>query len=114
MTFVDSGWDIKGLQKRLVMSAAFRQGSAISDELLARDPRNVLLARFSRVRMPAEMVRDQALAASGLLVKEIGGKSVYPYQAPSIWDGLALHVSGRRPGAGRKPSSPHLLHVHQA
>ena len=104
VTFIDSGWDVKALQKRLVMSAAFRQDSAISDGLLARDPRNTLLARFSRVRMPAEMVRDQALAASGLLVKEVGGQSVYPYQAPSIWDGLAQYTY---PAADQVPAASH-------
>ncbi len=92
VTFVESGWDVKALHKRLVMSATFRQDSFVSDDLLKRDPRNILLARFSRVRMPAEMVRDQALAASGLLVRQIGGQSAYPYQAESIWDGLAQYT----------------------
>ena len=62
--------------------------SNVSDSLLKTDPRNVLLARYTRVRMPAEMVRDNALASSGLLVKNVGGKSAYPYQPNSIWDGL--------------------------
>ena len=115
VTFVESGWDIKALQKQIVMSATFRQRRSISDELLKKDPRNVLLARFSRVRMPAEMVRDKALAASGLLVRAVGGKSVYPYQPMSIWDGLAaLRLSGGRQGAGRCTSSPHAVFVHQA
>ncbi len=104
VTFVESGWDVKALQKRLVMSATFRQGSNIDDALLKRDPRNVLLARFSRVRMPAEMVRDQALAASGLLVRDVGGKSVYPYQADSIWDGLAAYSY---PTADEVPADGH-------
>jgi hypothetical protein len=104
VTFVESGWDVKALQKRLVMSAAFRQASTITDDLLKRDPRNVLLARYTRVRMPAEMVRDQALAASGLLVKEIGGKSVYPYQPDTIWDGLAAYAY---PPADKVPADSH-------
>ena len=89
VSFVDSGWNLKALMKQFVMSATFRQSSVIDD--LKNDPRNVLLARFTRVRMPAEMVRDHALAASGLLVRTIGGKSVYPYQPDGIWDGLALY-----------------------
>jgi hypothetical protein len=104
VTFAESGWDLKALQKRLVMSATFRQSSNVSDELLKKDPRNVLLARFTRVRMPAEMVRDQALAASGLLVRTIGGKSVYPYQPDSIWDGLALYTY---PAADAVPADSH-------
>ena len=65
----DSGWDVKQMQKLIVMSATYRQSSVATDELLKKDPRNVLLARATRVRMPAEMVRDNALAASGLLVQ---------------------------------------------
>jgi hypothetical protein len=56
--------------------------------MLEKDPNNLLLARFTRIRMPAEMVRDQALAASGLLVKKVGGPSVYPYQPKNMWDGF--------------------------
>ena len=83
--------------------------------LLKKDPRNVLLARFTRVRMPAEMVRDSALAASGLLVKTVGGPSVYPYQPPTHLGRLRrLHLSGRGQGAGRRASPPHAVHVHQA
>jgi hypothetical protein len=104
VTFVDSGWSIKALQKQIVMTAAFRQSSVVSDERLKRDPRNILLARFSRVRMTAEMVRDNALAASGLLKREVGGKSVYPYQPAAIWDGLAAYVY---PDAGVVPGDAH-------
>jgi hypothetical protein len=104
VTFVASGWDVKALQKQLVMSATFRQSSNVDDGLLKKDPRNVLLARFTRVRMPAEMVRDQALAASGLLVRTVGGKSVYPYQPDGIWDGL---VSYAYPAADTVPADSH-------
>ena len=104
VSFVESGWNVKGLMKQLVMSAAFRQSSVIEDELWKKDPRNVLLARFSRVRMPAEMVRDQALAASGLLARQIGGKSAYPYQPESIWDGLVLYAY---PAADKLPADSH-------
>ncbi len=104
VTFRESGWDIKRMQKRLVMSATFRQRSDASAALLARDPRNELLARFQRVRMPAELVRDQALAAAGLLVTRVGGPSTYPYQPPGIWDGLVGYVY---PAADAIPPDDH-------
>jgi hypothetical protein len=88
VTFRESGWNIKQLHKLIVMSGTYRQRSDITPELLQKDPNNLLLARFTRLRMPAEMVRDQALAASGLLVKRVGGPSVYPYQPPNMWDGF--------------------------
>ena len=88
VTFRESGWDIKRLHKLIVMSGTYRQQSEVREELLQKDPDNLLLARFTRIRMPAEMVRDQALAASGLLVKKVGGPSVYPYQPPNMWDGF--------------------------
>ena len=91
VTFRESGWDIKKLHKLIVMSGTFRQQSDASDTLLQKDPNNLLLARFTRIRMPAEMVRDQALAASGLLVKRIGGPSVYPYQPANMWDGFNVY-----------------------
>jgi hypothetical protein len=83
--FIDSGWDIKRLNKMIVMSSTFRQSSDASDELLQKDPRNQLLARGPRMRMSAEQVRDNALAISGLLIKTIGGPSAYPYQPEGIW-----------------------------
>ncbi len=84
--FVDSGWDIKALQKRIVMSATYRQSSHLTPELLEQDPDNHLLARGPRFRLSAEMIRDQALAVSGLLVDQIGGPSVRPYQPAGLWD----------------------------
>ncbi len=83
--FIESGWDMKRLQKMIVMSAAYRQSSHVSDEKLAADPQNRLLARGPRFRLDAEVIRDQALAISGLLVEETGGKSVRPYQPPGLW-----------------------------
>jgi hypothetical protein len=77
------------MQKLIVMSATYRQSSKATPELIERDPQNKLLARMARFRMPAEMVRDNALAASGLLNRQIGGKSVYPYQPAGIWEELA-------------------------
>jgi mono/diheme cytochrome c family protein len=78
--FVESGWDVKHMLKLIVMSRAYRQSSAESPALRERDPLNRLYARQSRFRLPAEMVRDTALAASGLLVDRQGGASVKPYQ----------------------------------
>jgi hypothetical protein len=76
--FVESGWDLKRLHTLIVTSATYRQASKISAEYLAKDPTNRLLARFPRVRVDAEVVRDIALAASGLLTPAVGGPSVYP------------------------------------
>lgn len=86
--FVESGWDIKTLHKLIVSSASYMQDSRITDEMLEKDPENKLLSRGPRYRMPAEMIRDNALAVSGLLVRQQGGGSVYPYQPDGLWDGL--------------------------
>src|SRR5471032_3090671 len=87
-----TGWDVKQLLKTLVMSATYRQSSRVTPELLARDPDNRLLARAPRVRLPAEMIRDQALAVSGLLVEKVGGPSVKPYQPAGYWKYLNFPV----------------------
>lgn len=84
--FMDSGWDIKAMMTLLVTSSTYRQSSKVDPELLKMDPGNRLLARGPIVRMSAEMIRDNALAASGLLVRTIGGPSVYPYQPPDLWN----------------------------
>ena len=83
--FMDSGWDIKHLQRLIVTSSTFRQSSRISPALLERDPENRLLARGPRFRLPAALIRDSALAASGLLARQIGGPSVMPYQPQGVW-----------------------------
>jgi hypothetical protein len=87
--FVASGWDVKRLQRLIVTSATYRQASASSPEMLRRDPENRLLSRGPRFRMPAEAVRDTALAVSGLLAEPIGGPSVKPYQPAGLWAELA-------------------------
>ena len=84
--FMDSGWNLKTLNKLIVMSATYRQASEASPELLARDPDNKLLARGPKQRLTAEMLRDQALAAAGLLVRKVGGPSVKPYQPEGLWE----------------------------
>jgi hypothetical protein len=85
MYFVDSDWDVKELQRLIVMSETYRQQAAVSPRLLKRDPDNRLLARGPRFRLPAQVIRDQALATSGLLVETIGGPPVKPYQPPGLW-----------------------------
>jgi Protein of unknown function (DUF1553)/Protein of unknown function (DUF1549)/Planctomycete cytochrome C len=82
-------WDVKAIVRLIVTSAAYRQSSVVSKELLARDPENRLLARGPRFRLQAEFIRDQALAVSGLLNREIGGASVSPYQPAGLWQELA-------------------------
>jgi hypothetical protein len=86
--FIDAGWDLKALHRLIVTSATYRQSSNATPELLARDASNALYARGPRWRMTAEMVRDGALRASGLLVASVGGPSVKPYQPAGIWNPL--------------------------
>ena len=83
---IDSGWDVKRLLRAIVTSATYRQRSEASPDLMARDPDNMLLARGPRFRLPAEMIRDNALAASGLLVDAMGGPPVKPYQPAGLWE----------------------------
>lgn len=87
--FVESGWNVKQLLRLMVTSAAYRQSSVASSSSIALDPENQLLARGSRFRMPAEFLRDQALAVGGLLDPRIGGRSVNPYQPGDLWGELA-------------------------
>lgn len=83
--FMDSDWNIKQMVRLLVTSGTYRQSSRASSELRQRDPYNQLYARQSRFRIEAELVRDNALAISGLLVEKIGGRSTYPYQPAGYW-----------------------------
>jgi len=84
--FVKQGWAMMRLIKLLATSATYRQSSRTTPTLLAKDPDNRLLARGPRYRLPAFMLRDQALAASGLLVEKIGGPPVKPYQPEGVWE----------------------------
>ncbi|HUQ93254.1 MAG TPA: DUF1553 domain-containing protein, partial [Bryobacteraceae bacterium] len=86
--FMDNGWNIRHILKTIVTSSTYRQSSRVTPELLQKDPENRLLARGPRLRLSAEMVRDQALAVSGLLVDKVGGPSVKPYQPPGLWQEL--------------------------
>jgi hypothetical protein len=95
---VRTGWDVRAMQRLIVTSATYRQSSAVTAALRERDPENRLLARAPRLRLPAELIRDTALAASGLLNARIGGPSVLPYQPPGLWEEMAFGegFSGQR------------------
>jgi hypothetical protein len=84
--FVESGWNVKALMKRMVMSATYRQSSAITAEHRQKDPDNRWLARAPRVRLPGNVLRDQAFLVSGLLVEQQGGPSVFAYQPDGLWE----------------------------
>jgi len=84
--FRESGWDVKHLHRLIVTSATYRQASKVTPESFERDPENRLLARGPRFRMPAYMIRDQALSASGLMVEKLGGPPVKPYQPSGVWE----------------------------
>lgn len=88
-SFVQSGWDVKALQKLIVSSAVYRQSSVLTPVMFERDPENRLLARGPRFRLKAEFIRDQALHIAGLLGSEIGGRSVNPYQPGDLWGELS-------------------------
>ncbi len=89
-----SGWDTKRLQRLMVMSQTYRQASRVSPERLERDPTNRWLGRGARFRLAGEVLRDQALALSGLLVFKMGGPPVRPYQPDGLWQELAEGSSG--------------------
>lgn len=91
--YIRSGWDTKAMYRLILNSATYRQSSEVGREAYLRDPDNRLLARGPRFRLEAEEVRDAALAVSGLLVRQVGGPSVYPYQPPGLWTEL-----NNRPG----------------
>ena len=90
--FMESGWNIKQLVKKILMSATYRQSAKVSDSKLKKDPENVLLSHAPRMRLKAEFVRDVVLSSSGLLNKTIGGPSVKPYQPKGMWEAA---TSGR-------------------
>jgi hypothetical protein len=87
--FRESAWDIKALHRKIVLSATYRQSARQTEALQSKDPDNQLLARGPSFRLPAEMIRDNALAISGLLVDRQGGASSYPYQPEGLWDEIS-------------------------
>lgn len=90
--FVENGWDIKRLLKQILSSSTYKQSAIIEDYHLNKDPENLYLSRAPRLRLPAENIQDLVLASSGLLIREIGGPSVKPYQPEGIWESA---TSGR-------------------
>src|SRR5205823_3896358 len=94
--FIESGWNVKHIFELIVMSSTYRQSAQVTPQKLEKDPQNRLLSRGPRFRMDAEMVRDYALAASGLLVDRIGGPSVKPYQPTGVWEAVAMPESNTR------------------
>ncbi|MEM1119431.1 MAG: DUF1553 domain-containing protein, partial [Bacteroidota bacterium] len=87
--FVENGWDIKAFIKKIMLSATYQQSSVASEKAKVTDPTNDWYSHYPAFRLSAEIIRDNALAASGLLVDSIGGPSVYPYQPKGIWKALA-------------------------
>jgi mono/diheme cytochrome c family protein len=94
--FRESGWDVKKFFKLIVTSSTYRQSAAVTKDKLEKDPQNRLLSRGARFRMDAEMIRDYALASSGLLVEKVGGPSVRPYQPIGVWEAVAMIGSDTR------------------
>ncbi len=104
--FMESGWDVKQILKTMMMSKTYQQSSVLSKEAIERDPENRLLARGPRFRLAGEVIRDSALAASGLLKPTVGGPSVYPYHPTGLW----LEINNR-PNYSRE--YPHQTDVNQ-
>jgi hypothetical protein len=96
LRFIEDDWNVQRFVKRILTSHAYRQSSKITPDLLDKDPGNRLLARGLRYRLDAEIIRDQALRLSGLLVPTIGGKGVFPYQPPNIWEPVGFGNSNTR------------------
>ena len=94
--FTEHSWDLKRLYKELLLSATYRQSAAVTPAKLAADPENRLLSRAPRFRLDGEIVRDYALAASGLLSPQLGGPSVKPYQPEGVWEAVAMIGSNTR------------------
>ena len=105
--FRENGWDMKYLVKQIVMSSTYRQSSQVKEPSLYKDPDNIYLSRFPRNRLSAEQIRDLVLSSSGLLVDEIGGPSVKPYQPEGLWEAA---TSGRGNLASYKQDSGSKLY----
>lgn len=94
--FRENGWDVKALMRQLVLSATYRQTARVTPDRLHKDPANRLLSRGPRYRLDAEMLRDQALAVSGLLIEKMGGPAVKPPQPPGLWEAVGYLTSNTR------------------
>ncbi len=106
--FLEDGWDVKAMMKRIVMSATYQQTSHVPPADYQRDPENRLLARGPRFRLDAEMLRDQALAVSGLLFDKLGGPSVKPPQPDGLW--FAVGYSGSNTVRFKADTGPDKVH----
>ncbi|WP_417851664.1 PSD1 and planctomycete cytochrome C domain-containing protein [Thalassoglobus sp.] len=106
--FMNDNWDVKKSMKRIVMSATYQQSSKVSPELVKKDPGNRLLARGPRFRLDAEMLRDQALFVSGLMVQKFGGESVKPPQPDGLW--FAVGYSGSNTVRFKADTGPDKVH----
>jgi hypothetical protein len=95
MYFIDSGWDVRELQRLIVLSETYQQDSRITEENLAKDPENRWLARGPRYRLAAETIRDNALAIAGILQPRVGGPSVKPYQPAGLWEDVTVERRGK-------------------
>lgn len=94
--FVSCNWDIQHMLRLMITSSTYRQSATVTAEKMKRDPRNVWLSRSARFRLHGEQLRDMALSASGLLVKDVGGYPVKPYQPEGIWEAVAMNQSNTR------------------
>ncbi len=115
--FRENGWDVKRLFRLLVLSATYRQAAAVDAGKTRKGPAQPLLSRGPRFRMDGEMVRDYALAASGLLVRKLGGPSVKPYQPDGVWEAVAMIGSNTRDykhDTGDEALPPQPVHVLEA
>src|SRR5262249_29564411 len=92
---VAGGWDLKALLRQILTSATYGEWAGLTSQQQERDPENRLLARGARYRLPAEMVRDNALAIGGLLRERLGGPSVKPYQPPGLWQDVTVERRGK-------------------
>ncbi len=108
VSFMEDGWNVKNLMKRIATSATYRQSAKITKDRLAKDPDNRLLSRGPRYRLDAEMLRDQALFVSGLLVEIVGGPSVKPPQPPGLWEAVAF--TGSNTGVFKADSGKEKVH----
>lgn len=107
--FMETGWNVKGIMKTIVMSNTYRQTSVAEAEAIAADPENRLLARGPRFRLDAEAIRDSALSVSGLLLPTVGGPSVYPYHPEGLW----LEINNRPNFSSPYPHQMDLSHHHR-
>ena len=99
LELIRNDWDIRSIQRKIILSSTYQQSSRLTPDLQQRDPKNRLLGRGPRIRLPAFTLRDQALAVSGLLVEKIGGPSTKPYMPPKVWRSISNNTYKQDQGA---------------